>query len=201
MASATQFGDLSTSKIQTNPPSLEICQEQFDHGIALSLSLWPALSLAVSNNWGGPSSSDKRDWFAGAVSDLFTERPDTDLEDVETVLLQVMLDEFEVNVDDESAFEVAEQIMRLRMQCGRGDFTEVEQLRERWSKKGGKEVMFKKVERNEDDDVTDWDSDETDESEDEEGDIEMGDAPQPKEKVAPVVDEDGFTTVVSKKKR
>jgi pre-rRNA-processing protein TSR2 len=156
----------------------------------------------VQNNWGGPSSSDKRDWFAGAVVELFESRPETDVEDVETVLFQVMLDEFEVNVDDESAFEIAEQIMRLRRDVGRGDFAEVERMRQRWESRGGKEIKFQKVERGEDDDDTDWDSDDLDET-DEDEDVEMGDAPpaREKEKLAPEVDEDGFTKVASRKKR
>jgi len=119
---------------------------------------------------------------------------------VETVLLQVMLDEFEVNVDDESGFDVAEQIMRLRKDCGRGNFNEVEELREKWTSKSGKEIKFERVDREDADDDTDWDSDDL-ESEDDEGDVEMGDAPAPKERTAPEVDEDGFTKVVSKKKR
>lgn len=155
----------------------------------------------MQNNWGGPSSSDKRDWFAGAIVELFESRPDTDLEDVETVLLQVMLDEFEVNVDDDSGFDVAEQIMRIRKDCERGNFTEVGELRERWSRKGGKAVKFEKVERGEEDEETDWDSDDLEETEDEEGDVEMDDAPPPKDKPAPEVDDDGFTKVVNKKKR
>lgn len=170
----------------------------------MSLSLWPALTLAVQNQWGGPDSSDKRDWFAGAIADLFSSRPDTDIEDVETVLLQVMLDEFEVNVDDGSAFEVAEQVMRLRRDCGKGEFAEVAELKQGWEKKGkaGKDVVFKKVERGEDEDDTDWDSDDL-EDEDEDGDVEMAEAPshQPKEKTAPEVDEDGFTKVTGRKKR
>ncbi|KAJ4293751.1 rRNA accumulation- protein [Collariella sp. IMI 366227] len=92
----------------TSAPSPATCQTNFEQSVAITLHLWPALTLAVQNNWGGPDSSDKRDWFAGAIVDLF---PD---EDVEAVLLQVMLDEFEVNVDDDSAFEVAEQVVRLR---------------------------------------------------------------------------------------
>lgn len=158
----------------------------------------------MQNQWGGPDSSDKRDWFAGAVADLFSSRLDTDIEDVETVLLQVMLDEFEVNVDDGSAFEVAEQVMRLRNDCGKGDFAEVAKLKQGWEKKGkaGKDVVFKKVERGEDEDDTDWDSDDL-EDEDEDGDVEMAEAPsqQPKEKAVPEVDEDGFTKVASRKKR
>jgi pre-rRNA-processing protein TSR2 len=137
--------------------------------------------------------------------DLFNDRPDTDVEDVETVLLQVMLDEFEVNVDDDSGFEVAEQIMEFRKDCLDGKFAGVEKLRERWVKKGGKGEIatsgFTRVERGEDDDEeTDWSSGD----EDEDMDMDMDEAPQlveKKEKPAPEVDEDGFTTVVSKKKR
>ncbi|EAA28310.1 hypothetical protein GE21DRAFT_9126 [Neurospora crassa] len=214
-------------------PTPATCQSQFEQGVAIALHLWPALSLAVQNNWGGPDSADKRDWFAGAVVDLFpdlnkvlapasekqqqpsnttqkstddheeaTEEPDQ--LDIETVLLQVMLDEFEVNVDDDSAFEVAEQILRVRLGCLKGKFDEVDALRRRFEGKGGnKKVVFKKAEDQDND--TDWD---TDDDEEVDSDEEMGDAPalvpttqQPKEKVEPEVDEDGFTKVVGKKRR
>ncbi|KAJ4419508.1 rRNA accumulation- protein [Neurospora sp. IMI 360204] len=208
-------------------PTPATCQSQFEQGVAIALHLWPALSLAVQNNWGGPDSADKRDWFAGAVVDLFpdlnkvlapqsqqkqetttqksggddheeaTEEPDQ--LDIETVLLQVMLDEFEVNVDDDSAFEVAEQILRVRLGCLKGKFDEVDALRRRFEGKGGKNVVFKKAEDQDND--TDWDTDDDEADSDEE----MGEAPalvptQPK-KVEPEVDEDGFTKVVGKKRR
>ncbi|CCC13112.1 hypothetical protein SMACR_06330 [Sordaria macrospora] len=214
-------------------PTPATCQSEFEQGVAIALHLWPALSLAVQNNWGGPDSADKRDWFAGAVVDLFpdlnkvlappqserqqqqqqqttqksksddheeaTEEPDQ--LDIETVLLQVMLDEFEVNVDDDSAFEVAEQILRVRLGCLKGKFDEVDALRRRFEGKGGKNVVFKKAEDQDND--TDWD---TDDDEEADSDEEMGEAPalvptQPKEKVEPEVDEDGFTKVVGKKRR
>lgn len=162
--------------------------------------MWPALTLAVQNNWGGPSSADKRDWFAGAVVELFEDRPDTDQEDVETVLLQVMQDEFEVAVDDDSAFEVAEQVMRLRKDCGRGNFDEVEGLKERWDRRGGGSgATFKQVDRGDDEDDTEYDSDDLDITDDE--DVMMGDTPAPREKPEPDIDEDGFTKVIGKKKR
>lgn len=182
----------------------EKCQAEFELAVALALAFWPALSLAVQNNWGGPASSDKRDWFAGAIVELWAERPDTDLEDVETVLLQVMLDEFEVNVDDDSGFEVAEQIMRFRKNCFEGKFDEVEQLREKWVKKGGKGDValggFTRVERGEEEDDTDYSEDD----EDEDGDIDMDEAPELVErapKPPPEIDEDGFQTVVKKGRR
>jgi pre-rRNA-processing protein TSR2 len=112
-----------------------------------------------------------------------------------------MLDEFEVNVDDESGFEVAEQIVRLRKNCGKGDFEEVQEMKRRWDSKGGKQdvgKMFEKRERNEEDDETDGSEDEDDE------DVEMDEAPElvtvRKEPVVPEVDEDGFTKVTKKKR-
>lgn len=182
------------------PPPTEKCQDHFELGVALSLLYWPALSLAVQNNWGsGSSSTAIRDWLGGEIVSLFENDPETEMIDVETRLLNVMEDEFQVIVDDESAFEVAEQIMRLRKDCGRGKFDEVERLRERWERLGGKDLTVQVVEGGEQGDTDGSSSEE--ESEDEDGDVEMGEAPQPKEKVAPEVDEEGFTKVMGKKKR
>lgn len=124
---------------------------------------------------------------------------EADQEDVEAVLLQVMLDEFEVNVDDDSAFEVAEQVVRVRGECLRGRFDEVDALRRRWEGKKGNKVVFKQVE--EEDGDTDWDTDDDEEGE-EDGDVEMGDAPAlvRREKEEPEVDEEGFTKVTRKKR-
>ncbi|TAQ90280.1 hypothetical protein B7494_g1378 [Chlorociboria aeruginascens] len=175
-------------------------QAQFDLGITLSLFFWPSLSLAVTNNWGGPDSADKREWFAQTVVDLIKENEaDVDIEWVETLLLQVMIDEFEVVVGDDSAFEIAEQIMRLRKDCARGEFAEVQEMNERWNARGGGEdrakAMFREVDRNERED-------ETDGSEDDE-DVDMDEAPQlvrTREPAVPEVDEDGFTKVTKKKR-
>ena len=175
----------------------------------------------MQNNWGGPDSSDKRDWFAGAVVDLFppirivpaaataaarqqAQQEEPELEDVEAVLLQVMIDEFEVNVDDDSALGVAEDIVRMRGQCVQGVFTDVDSLRERWQTRTGKgggsvEGLFKKGEDADQD--TDWESDDSDGGDD--ADVDMGDAPalvEKKEKPLPEIDQDGFTKVTNKKR-
>jgi pre-rRNA-processing protein TSR2 len=179
----------------------EFCQAQFELGITLSLFLWPSLSLAVTNNWGGADSAEKREWFAQETIDLVKANPEEDAEWVETFLLQVMLDEFEVNVDDESGYEVAEQIMRLRKNCGKGDFGEVQEMKRRWDSKGGNQdvgKMFQKRERNEEDDETDGSEDDDDDQ-----DVDMDEAPplvRVRETVVPEVDEDGFTKVTKKKR-
>lgn len=159
--------------------------------------------MAVQNNWGGPDSAAKRDWFAGAISELFDDRPDTDQLDVETVLLQVMQDEFDVNVEDETEIPVAEEIMKLRKGVFEdNDFSGVESVKQRWTARGGKipqNVNVIEHTYGEDGEEMENSSDDNDEDDD----VEMGDAPAPapKEKVEPEVDEDGFTKVVGKKRK
>lgn len=186
------------------PASPEQIASKLDLSISLSLHLWPALSLAVSNNWGGPSSSDKRDWLAGVLSDLFLSDPETDAVDVEEVLLQVMQDEFDVVVDDGSAGDTAERILELRADCLKGEFGAVQALYERWEKSKGKAVVGFTAGKEEDQE-TDGESEDGDDGEEWEGmDVDMQDAPapvQPREKEMPVIDEDGFTKVVGKKRR
>jgi pre-rRNA-processing protein TSR2 len=172
--------------------------------ISLHLHSWPALTLAIQNHWGGPASDDKRDWFAGAVSDLLTNGEVVDAEDLEEVLIQVMLDEFEVVVDDDSPAEVATSIMRGRQRILQQDYSEVDQMLVCWEeklKKGQERLIFKRVEQDDDGRDTDWESGD---SEDE--DVDMDEAPQlvsaiKQDKPAPQVDEDGFTKVVGKQRR
>ncbi len=191
---------------------------QIDLLVSLHLWSWPALTLAVQNAWGGSAqvSNDKRDWFAGAVSELLTSNPPQleDVGDLEEVLLQVMVDEFEVVVDDDSAESTARAIWAGIAKLKSGDASELGALYTKWQekqKKGGKEVIA--IVRGEDKDAedTDWDDD-SDEEEEWNGfadrpDTEMDDAPplvdssKTKQKTEPEIDEDGFTRVVSKKKR
>ncbi len=120
------------------------------------------------------------------------------------MILQVMNDEFEVNVEDGSAWEVAVGIMRLRKECGEGRFGGVDELWERWVEKGGKGVegVFRKVEVPEGEE--EWDSEEDGEEDGEGEDVDMEEAPalvETKEKIVREVDDEGFTKVVGKKRR
>ncbi|KAJ0119476.1 pre-rrna-processing protein tsr2 [Diaporthe amygdali] len=211
----------------TTEASSDVRQSRFEQGVALSLNLWPALTLAVQNNWGGADSADKRDWFAGQVVEQFPPftatatatngtttsqtqqqgaqpQEEPDAEYLEELMLQVMLDEFEVNVDDDTAYDVAAEIVRLRGQCARGSFDEVDRLLARWQARKGEKVHFK---HGEDQDAeTDWEDDDENE-EDGSEDEDMEDAPAlvetaaapKKDKALPEVDEDGFTKVTRKR--
>lgn len=120
-------------------------------------------------------------------------------------MLQVMQDEFDVNVEDESEVPVAAEIMRLRMQIfEQGDVGGVEEIRVRFERRGGKVEKVNVVENDVEGEDDDEDGEEWNGIQEEGEDVEMGEAPQlvpVREKAAPEVDEDGFTKVVSKKKR
>lgn len=168
-------------------------------GVWLALWKWEALTVAVQNNWGGPDSADKRDWFAGAVSELFTDEGANtpEQEDVEERLLQIMEDEFEVVVDDGTSTITAVRIVTLWEQTGEGNFGTVETWHAEYQERKGKQIRPVTVQSASDDE------DSVDEESDNE-DVEMDDAPalvSVKEKAAPEVDEEGFTQVVGKKRR
>lgn len=177
----------------------------------------------MQNNWGGPDSSDKRDWFAGEVASQFPpfsntaatsasngtasqqaqqgDQEEPDAEYLEELILQVMLDEFEVNVDDDTAFDVATEIVRLRGQCARANYDEVDRLLARWQARKGEKVHFKHGE--DQDGETDWEDDDDDEGD---SDDDMDEAPAlveaappKKDKAPPEVDDDGFTKVTRKR--
>lgn len=141
--------------------------------------------------------------MAGAISDLLTTRPETDQEDLEMFLLQIMQDEFDCNVEDDSECVVAGEILGVRKRMEEdGTLEAAVEVERRWTGRGRMkgEVNVQNVNQDVDE------LGEGDEFVDGDGDEEMGEAPmlvpaQPKEKPIPEVDEDGFTKVVGKKKK
>ncbi|KAH7367596.1 pre-rRNA-processing protein TSR2 [Plectosphaerella cucumerina] len=205
-------------------------QDNFEQAVAFSLHVWPALTLSVQNNWGGETSDDKRDWFAGAVVDLFapferivdgiaaprlaadSDYEEPDAEYLEEFLLNVMMDEFDVNVDDASGFDVARQIITLRADCARGRTAALDELRTKYQSRKGKKVQAQAAAtENDDDDDSDSGSDDSDgaaldwadDANDNSQDVVMDEAPQlvpaSRSKPEPEVDDDGFTTVVRRR--
>lgn len=201
----------SNGTVATTTPNQ--LSSQIDLLVSLHLWAWPALTLAIQNAWGGSAqiAADKRDWFAGAVSELLTSTPPqlADVGDLEEVLLQVMFDEFEVVVDDGSAEQTARGIWGGMNKLINGDVSELQDMYVKWEEKekkgnSNKEVAgFVKGE-----DPNQETDEEADDDDDENMDVDMDEAPplvngarQPRERVEPEVDEEGFTKVVNKKKR
>lgn len=186
---------------------------QIENLISLHLHLWPALTVAIQNAWGTSSPAlgeDKRAWFAGALSDLFTQNQIRDVEDLEDIMEQVMSDEFEVKVDDESLEETARGIWTGRAQILQGNASEVTRLMKIWEEKKNKKTKLQIVQGPDVDQDTDDEEDEDTwngfpDNGDE--DVDMDEAPAlidasaSRKKPEPEIDEDGFTKVVGKKKR
>ena len=137
---------------------------------------------------------------------------------LEEFLLQVMYDEFELTVEDGSAGEVAGRLVGLWKMCGEGDFGGVEELRGRYRRMvegrgggGGEVVRWLKEggggDGEEDEDSSDEEEDGEEDQEEwngvEDMDVDQPEAAPPprKEKPVPVVDDDGFTKVMSRKRR
>ena len=178
-------------------PLAEKISDMFDLGIALALAAWDPLTMAVDNEWGGSESEGIREWLGGVISDLFAEEPETDHLDIETVALQVMEDEFNVRLEDQSELGLSNEIMKFREETLRGDFTRVEEMNKRWIEKQRRGKAMVKVLDQDEEEV-----DEEEQSDDGDGDVSMGEAPElvtVKEKPEPEVDEEGFTKVVRKK--
>lgn len=88
---------------------MEEAKAKFTQATALIIHSWTALDIAVQNEWAGPESSNIRDWVGGVIVDLFSFPPGSktiEAEDVEEILSQVVEDEFELRLEDDSAYQV-----------------------------------------------------------------------------------------------
>ncbi|OWM74273.1 pre-rRNA-processing protein TSR2 homolog [Punica granatum] len=84
-------------------------------GIALLLSGWHGLQLAIENQWGGADSVQKYHQLIVDIFSWFSSRSKASLcvEELENVLHESMLLSFNTEIEDGSIEEVAEQLMIL----------------------------------------------------------------------------------------
>lgn len=169
----------------------------FELAVSLHLWRWQALTLAVDNEWGGADSAEKRDWLAGTLADLYSPDKETDVEDVEDVVVQVMGDEFSVLLEDDSAYELAKAIDASWRDCREGKFDAIEAMKQQFESR----PAAVKKQRTDDDDSS------SESGTDGEIDAEAGDNDRdameidarPAEATArrpePIIDDDGFELV------
>lgn len=111
----------STQQPPPSPPSPVILL--FARATIATLDLWPALTIAVREQWGGRDSAEKKTWIASVLIDEFESRssstplPTDDLpldeDDIGDLLAQIMSDEFDANVEDGSIEAVAKDLVRV----------------------------------------------------------------------------------------
>ncbi|KZT20554.1 hypothetical protein NEOLEDRAFT_1036708, partial [Neolentinus lepideus HHB14362 ss-1] len=173
----------------------------FARGVIARLALWAALRVAMKENWGGSEAADKPSLLASEIIDAFDgEEPLPDAIYVEEMLLQIMEEEFDTVLEDDSAESVAKDIMRIWEDISTGKGELVVEFEARADKIKGKNVQVQQGVAS--DSEEEWSDDD-----EEEDDVPMLVDTQeqllsqhpPREE--PEVDEDGFTTVKRKGRR
>lgn len=109
-------------------------QAKFELGVCMAVHKWEELNIAVANSWGGPKSAEKRDWISGIVIDLFDEKI-VDLLLIEETLLYAMLDEFDAEIDNDSALVTAKKILDIYRDVKQTKFDEIDQMYSAWLEK------------------------------------------------------------------
>jgi pre-rRNA-processing protein TSR2 len=203
MASSSAQPQPQSSQPQPQPPDPTLVL--FARGVIARLEVWPALRVAVEQNWGGPSSREKRLWLASEIVDAFDtgiNNPSTsastsssssadahakkkknsnkatllpDAEYVAMMLAQVLEDEFDAEFEDGSLEVVAADVVAL---WGAGEDVVREWERRAEGVRGKKVDVHMQEEQEEDEgDEDEWEDEESGE-EDEEMDVDADAAPQ-----------------------
>ncbi|KAI8326228.1 hypothetical protein GQ54DRAFT_249705, partial [Martensiomyces pterosporus] len=109
-------------------------KEAFIEGVDHIFAKWTALELAVKNGWGGRNSQEKRDNMVDEIINYFDElvrkKQKPEPSDIEEVLSQIVDEDFNIVLEDNSAIEVARDICRIFAECIAGNFASVDKLRD-----------------------------------------------------------------------
>ena len=191
-------------------------QAKFELGVCMAIYKWEELTTAVDNNWGGPKSSEKRDWISGIVIDLFSESKIVDIQLIEETLLYAMVDEFDTQIDNDSALEIGYLIIKFYRDVMIEKYGSIDEMYEKWQAKQSSKSVNKVHVENDPNNPDVSDDDEDDEEEEQEDDdachghhhnhshdgMDIDEQPEEAPQLAgPIVDDDGFELVQSKGRR
>lgn len=198
-----------TSYVEAQPPNTNLSfpvetkqQARFELGVSMWIHSWEILETAVQNSWGGPESNDKRDWITKIIIDLFKENKIVDVILIEETLLYAMLDEFDVDIQDESALPIAMNILKCWEYVNNGGFEDIQQMYLNWKtkQKNVQKVVIQKDPLNPD--ASDDSEDDDDEEDDDEMMVEEEHHHHEEQPPSgPQFDEDGFEIVQPKGRR
>lgn len=174
-------------------------QARFELAVSMMVYKWDDLETAVDNGWGGPDSAAKRDWITAIIIDLFKTQKVVDAALIEETMLYAMMDEFDTNVEDESALPIAVGIINLYKECAAHNYNTLEGLYLKWEEKQRNKPHHVKHIHVEEDPMN---PDSCIEEEDEEIELVEDDAEtrENQSKTELIVDDDGFELVQKKGK-
>ncbi|CAG8603570.1 11835_t:CDS:2 [Ambispora gerdemannii] len=187
---------MSTSNnVQTTSafPSNDSCS-QFSNGVALLLHTWTALKFAVEGQWGGVDSEEKRAWLAGVVVEQFEQNgKETHADELESILLQVMSDEFNTILEDDSAYQISQDLVKLYNECLQSNYATIDALQEKFLRQRN---STRGAQIRDDDDDSSNDEEFNDEMETDENEKDGESSTQTTSKSrSPIIDDDGFQLV------
>ncbi|XP_019199347.1 PREDICTED: pre-rRNA-processing protein TSR2 homolog [Ipomoea nil] len=137
------------------PPQLTVeAEAQLQEGINLVMSRWASLQMAVANEWGGRGSREKSQELAERIFSFFTKsKEQVYIDDLEEILDEFMLSDFNTEVGDGSIEEVAEKLMIMHEQCTEGNFESINELKR--TNPGNSAVTYSRQAASDDEDEDD----------------------------------------------
>ncbi|XP_076805505.1 pre-rRNA-processing protein TSR2 homolog [Clavelina lepadiformis] len=99
----------------------------FYTGIQAVLKSWTALQLAISHSFAGPYSNEKAQWLVGVIETFFKENADIDPIDLEDFIGEIMSNEFNTLIEDDSLKNVASKICHLYSFWSKGKINEMKE--------------------------------------------------------------------------
>ncbi|KAJ2374396.1 rRNA accumulation- protein [Coemansia sp. RSA 2607] len=113
-------------------PKIHPNKEAFIEGVDHVLEKWTALSLAVTNMWGGEKTKEKRDNMVDEIVEHFdgiaAKKKTPEATDLEDMLLDIMDEDFNISLEDQSEKEVAKILITIYNECRTGNFSTVDKL-------------------------------------------------------------------------
>ncbi|QDZ25108.1 hypothetical protein HOP50_16g76540 [Chloropicon primus] len=102
--------------------------EQLRKGVILVFTRWTALQLAIANQWGGQDSEEKARVLVDKVVCWLTETKEVYADELEDLLDNELIDDWNTQAEDESPGQVAGLVTRVFWETARNEGTLVQEL-------------------------------------------------------------------------
>uniref|UniRef100_A0A0N5A7U2 Pre-rRNA-processing protein TSR2 homolog n=1 Tax=Syphacia muris TaxID=451379 RepID=A0A0N5A7U2_9BILA len=98
---------------------------QWSNCVDRLLNAWTAYQLAVKMQSGGPDTEAKSQWFYEELCHYALNEKNLDVEDLEDWISQIMYNEFDLILEDNSADWLADSLLKCRMWLETGQLTQL----------------------------------------------------------------------------